>query len=271
MMLHTTHHVCGCTTQQPEYHTTTRIPHNTQQYTTTTQQPYTQNKATVTYYLLMDNRRQLPGAYFREEMPEYAEAHMQHPTGRHGDVYVGGCVGGYGGGCVCGGWVGGGGYICMFTLRIAPPPLHHHTTTTHPPPSRHHHPHTTTTPPSPPPPGIMSTSFTTRGMSLHADAPTGRVVVERQWRLGLPSRGHPSAIMQELFVLFKNHQVFWKKTTPYNLKCRCVVEVDGMWWWWCSGGSTYICLYMYTTHIFIQHPPPPHNTHSHKNNKIHTK
>lgn len=42
-----------------------------------------QNKATVTYYLLVDNRRQLPGPYFREEMPECSDARMQHPTGTH--------------------------------------------------------------------------------------------------------------------------------------------------------------------------------------------
>lgn len=61
-----------------------------------------------------------------------------------------------------------------------------------------------------------------------ASAPAGRVVVERRWRLGLPCRGHPSAIMQELFVLFKAHSVAWKKNTPYNLKCRALVTVHGV-------------------------------------------
>lgn len=41
-----------------------------------------QNKATVSYYLLLDNRRKLTtDAYLREELSEANDAKMQHPSG----------------------------------------------------------------------------------------------------------------------------------------------------------------------------------------------
>ena len=95
--------------------------------------------------------------------------------------------------------------------------------------------------------GIMSTTVSQRlgsmGGLTSATAPAGRVVVERRWRLGLPCRGHPSAIMQELFVLFKAHSVAWKKHTPYNLKCRALVAVQGM------PGLLGLCDLLFITHI----------------------
>ena len=52
-----------------------------------------------------------------------------------------------------------------------------------------------------------------------------RVLAERRWRLGLHARGHPSALMAELYRVLQNKGVAWKKTAPYNLKCRLVVKL----------------------------------------------
>lgn len=57
-------------------------------------------------------------------------------------------------------------------------------------------------------------------------APQQRLVAERKWRLGVHARGHPSALMAELYRAFQMHQVAWKKLAPYNLKCRKVVRVS---------------------------------------------
>ncbi|KAK9829879.1 hypothetical protein WJX72_008401 [[Myrmecia] bisecta] len=110
-----------------------------------------QNKATVAYYLVADNRRRMPSsAYLREELTEVNDAAMQHPTG-----------------------------------MMAPAPTV---------------------------PTLM---------------PQQRVVVERRWRLGVHSRGHPSAIMAEIYRTLTLHRVAWKKTAPYNLKCRTVLGSQG--------------------------------------------
>jgi hypothetical protein len=41
-----------------------------------------QNRATVTYYLLLDNKRRLPtNSYLSAELTEVSTAHFQHPQG----------------------------------------------------------------------------------------------------------------------------------------------------------------------------------------------
>ncbi len=110
-----------------------------------------QNKATVAYHLLADNRRRLPSsAYLKEEMTE-AEA------------------------------AGG------------PPPA----------------------------PGQRSHPASPRSASSLAPSP--RLVVERRWRLGAPSRAHPGAVVQELCRGLAAAGIAWKKGGPYNLRCRAVV------------------------------------------------
>lgn len=69
----------------------------------------------------------------------------------------------------------------------------------------------------------MSTSHSAHN---HLSVPHQRLVVERRWRLGLGSRGHPSAVMQELYACLRRHGVSWKKPSPYTLKCRCVLQLS---------------------------------------------
>lgn len=52
-------------------------------------------------------------------------------------------------------------------------------------------------------------------------APQQRLVAERRWRLGVHARGHPSALMAELYRVLQANGVNWKKVAPYILKCRC--------------------------------------------------
>jgi hypothetical protein len=53
-----------------------------------------------------------------------------------------------------------------------------------------------------------------------AQAPQQRLVAERRWRLGVHARGHPSALMAELYRVLQFNGVAWKKVAPYVLKCR---------------------------------------------------
>lgn len=117
-----------------------------------------QNKATVAYHLMADNRRRMPSsAYLKEEMTEAGEmAASAHPS------------------------------------------------------------------------GMMASSRSTGSLQ-----PSPRLVVERRWRLGVGSRGHPGQIMQELYRALSYCGVAWKKGGQYNAKCRASLqlkpgtEVDG--------------------------------------------
>jgi 5'-AMP-activated protein kinase catalytic alpha subunit len=55
--------------------------------------------------------------------------------------------------------------------------------------------------------------------------PQQRLVAERKWRLGLGLRGHPSALMGEVYRALAATGCGWKKLGPYALKCRKVVVV----------------------------------------------
>mmetsp|Transcript_4722 Transcript_4722/g.9611 ORF Transcript_4722/g.9611 Transcript_4722/m.9611 type:complete len:490 (-) Transcript_4722:61-1530(-) len=52
-----------------------------------------------------------------------------------------------------------------------------------------------------------------------------RFVAERQWALGIPTRRPPAEVMSELFRALQTLQVGWKRTQPYNIKCRYVKPV----------------------------------------------
>mmetsp|Transcript_16451 Transcript_16451/g.41028 ORF Transcript_16451/g.41028 Transcript_16451/m.41028 type:complete len:464 (-) Transcript_16451:952-2343(-) len=121
-----------------------------------------QNKATVTYYLMCDNRRRLPsGGYLSAELSEAAQA---PGLGAFGATPQG---------------VPGAGQAAPST----------------------------------------SSSGATGG------APSGRVVAERKWRLGVHARGHPSALMAELLRVLAASGVGWKKIAPYCIKCRKSVRL----------------------------------------------
>lgn len=108
-----------------------------------------QNKATIAYHLVADNRRRMPSsAYLKEEMTEAGEVAMAHPS------------------------------------------------------------------------GMMTTARSTGSLQ-----PAPRLVVERRWRLGVGSRGHPGQIMQELYRGLMVCRVSWKKGGPYNVKCRAVLTL----------------------------------------------
>ncbi|GAX83399.1 hypothetical protein CEUSTIGMA_g10824.t1 [Chlamydomonas eustigma] len=106
-----------------------------------------QNKATVTYYLLCDNKRRLPSSgYLRSELSE----------------------------------------------GLPPQQL--------------------------PPPGASAALQS-------SNVPQQRLLAERKWRLGIHGRGHPSTLIAELHRVLQSQGIAWKKTAPYNLKCRKVVKV----------------------------------------------
>jgi len=110
-----------------------------------------QNKATVTYYLMCDNRRRMPSSgYLRSELNEGPAPTQALPS-------------------------------------------------------------TSATPG----PGMSHPSS-----SNNSSMPQQRLVAERKWRLGVHARGHPSALMAELFRVLQALGVQWKKLAPYNLKCR---------------------------------------------------
>lgn len=58
-----------------------------------------------------------------------------------------------------------------------------------------------------------------------ASVPQQRLLAERRWRLGMHARGHPSALMAELYRVLQVQGVAWKKIAPYNLKCRKVIKL----------------------------------------------
>ena len=75
----------------------------------------------------------------------------------------------------------------------------------------------------PPPPGGYGHALPPG--SLPAGGITNqRVHAERRWRLGLHSRGHPSALMAELYRVLQLLGIAWKKLAPYNLKCRKAIK-----------------------------------------------
>lgn len=114
-----------------------------------------QNKATVTYQLLADNRRRMPSsAYLKEEMNEAGEA----------------------------------GLAAL---------------------------------------GRSSTGGLSAARSTGSLQTAPRLVVERRWRLGIGSRSHPGTIMQELHRALTACGISWKKSGPYNAKCRVMVSVRG--------------------------------------------
>ncbi|KAK9803721.1 hypothetical protein WJX73_006602 [Symbiochloris irregularis] len=53
--------------------------------------------------------------------------------------------------------------------------------------------------------------------------PQQRLVAERKWRLGWPSRSHPATLMQDLLRALQAHNCAWKKVAPFCLKCRMVL------------------------------------------------
>ena len=115
-----------------------------------------QNKATVAYYLTVDNRRRLPSSgYLRSELESSSGASIG--------------------------------------------------STLPPPPGGYGH----ALPPGSVPAGGIANQ---------------RVHAERRWRLGTHSRGHPSALMAELYRVLQLLGIAWKKLAPYNLKCRKVIK-----------------------------------------------
>jgi 5'-AMP-activated protein kinase, catalytic alpha subunit len=115
-----------------------------------------QNKATVAYHLLTDNRRHTQSsAYLKQEMTESEDTNNNSNNN-----------------------------------------------------STHHH-------------HAMSNSNSKSGNNLQL-AP--RLVVERRWRLGLTSRAHPSSIVTEMLRTLRHLGIAWKKCSPYNYKCRALVE-----------------------------------------------
>mmetsp|Transcript_17046 Transcript_17046/g.51163 ORF Transcript_17046/g.51163 Transcript_17046/m.51163 type:complete len:249 (-) Transcript_17046:1726-2472(-) len=113
-----------------------------------------QNKATVTYYLMCDNRRPGHGQYLRSELSEAQGTLAPQPTS---------------------------------SSHVAGLPA-----------------------------------------SAPVAAPQQRLMAERRWRLGVHARGHPSALMAELYRLLQSQGICWKKMAPYNLKCRKAVRLPPM-------------------------------------------
>ncbi|GLI66826.1 hypothetical protein VaNZ11_010801 [Volvox africanus] len=119
------------------------------------------NKATVTYYLMSDNRRKMPSSgYLSADMAEGSTGAAMVAAGMHmaqgGNTFGGGNSGG--------------------------------------------------------------------SVAAAAGTPQQRLVAERRWRLGVHSRGHPSALMAELYRVLQLNQVTWKKVAPYALKCRAMIR-----------------------------------------------
>lgn len=126
-----------------------------------------QNEATVTYWLLLDNRRRMPSSgYLAHELSEAVAAAGASYLGQAAG-YPAQRGGGVGGGHSSSGGVG----------------------------------------------------------ADHSSLPQQRLLAERKWRLGLHVRGHPSALMAELYRVLQSYQITWKKLGPYNLKCRKVITL----------------------------------------------
>jgi len=143
-----------------------------------------QNKATVTYYLLVDNRRGVHNSsYLREALNEGIHSHGSGPGG------------------------GGSGLAHLGPGGVQHPAQQ----------QQHHH-------PLQGPMGGSSSSSSGAG-APGSHLPQQRLVAERKWRLGSHLKGHPSALMAELYRAMAVHSIQWKKLGPYNLKCRKVVSV----------------------------------------------
>ncbi|KXZ45443.1 hypothetical protein GPECTOR_54g184 [Gonium pectorale] len=152
------------------------------------------NKATVTYYLMADNRRRMPSSgYLSADMAEgstgaaMAAAGMHLPQGEYGRK-------------------GGTSIFDALSPQNSPPRTL-------------------------PDVGAGSTFCAASAASAAVAAaassggtPQQRLVAERRWRLGIHARGHPSALMAELFRVLQLNQVGWKKVAPYSLKCRACVR-----------------------------------------------
>jgi hypothetical protein len=52
---------------------------------------------------------------------------------------------------------------------------------------------------------------------------TQRLLVERQWRLGVHTTKRPQLIYADLHAAFLALGVLWKRTAPYNFRCRAHV------------------------------------------------
>ncbi len=79
-------------------------------------------------------------------------------------------------------------------------------------------------PPNLAPPGTVAAPSGLGGASSNSIA-NQRLQAERRWRLGMHARGHPSALMAELYRVLQTQEIAWKKTAPYNLKCRKVFKL----------------------------------------------
>ncbi|GFR41578.1 hypothetical protein Agub_g2299 [Astrephomene gubernaculifera] len=138
------------------------------------------NKATVTYYLMSDNRRKMPSSgYLSADMAEGATGAAMVAAGMHlpqAHTFGGGV--GVGGGSSA---VHGGG-------------------------------------------GGLSSAASATSAAGGGGTPQQRLVAERRWRLGVHARGHPSALMAELYRVLQLNQVAWKKVGPYAIKCRAAVR-----------------------------------------------
>ncbi|WIA14302.1 hypothetical protein OEZ85_002836 [Tetradesmus obliquus] len=133
-----------------------------------------QNKATVTYWLLLDNRRRMPSSgYLSAALSEAAPAPAHHGPGGQPPPQQQQQQHGYGGSYSAARVQHGG----------------------------HGHGHG----------GAGDGSSDGHGL------PQQRLVAERKWRLGWHARGHPSALMAELYRVLQSNQVSWKKLGPYNL------------------------------------------------------
>ncbi|PNW84016.1 hypothetical protein CHLRE_04g211600v5 [Chlamydomonas reinhardtii] len=122
------------------------------------------NKATVTYYLMTDNRRKMPSSgYLSADMAEGSTGAAMAAAG-------------------------------MSLL------------------------------PSPGATASASVAAAVGGGGGGGGTPQQRLVAERRWRLGVHARGHPSALMAELYRVLQLNGVAWKKVAPYALKCRAAVR-----------------------------------------------
>ncbi|KAG2426687.1 hypothetical protein HXX76_012997 [Chlamydomonas incerta] len=117
------------------------------------------NKATVTYYLMSDNRRKMPSSgYLSADMAEGSTGAAMAAAG--------------------------------MTLL----------------------------------PSAGATASASVAAAAGGGTPQQRLVAERRWRLGVHARGHPSALMAELYRVLQLNGVAWKKMAPYALKCRAAVR-----------------------------------------------
>lgn len=71
--------------------------------------------------------------------------------------------------------------------------------------------------------------------------PAQRLVAERRWRLGVHSRGHPSAVVAELLRALQGLRVAWKKVGPYNYKCRAATPAA-------AGAPRRLCAWLGTSY-----------------------